>query len=95
MNHTDFVVAPPTLDRFTIQVQLLRTPPSTHATLTVAGYCNRRRDALWSHTEVLPADRGDYTVADAVMHWALISLQESPTTAKAATLALIGQESLF
>jgi hypothetical protein len=91
----DFTVRPATLDRWEVKVSMDDSSRPSVATITHIGYCDRRRDALWSHTEVVPVTGGTWALHDIVLHMALVLSQERPATKSQLHNQMMGQASLF
>jgi hypothetical protein len=91
----DFRVRPATLDRWEVKVSIDDSSNPSVATITHIGYCDRRRDALWSHTETAPVQGGDWALHDIVLHLALVLSQERPATKAQLHNHMMGQASLF
>lgn len=87
----DFIVRPPTLDRWTIQRSMAMLAPAWVCEVTITGWCDRRRRPLFQWTEVVTADEGDLKVSDVVHHFALVAEQDRPTTNAAFHRGLVGE----
>lgn len=92
MNITnDFIVRPPTLDRWEVRVNIVSTGPLSVREVVVQGWCNRRRRPLFSWSEYVTAEDGPMGVTDRVHHAALVCEQDRPTSSEAFERGLIGE----
>lgn len=86
-----WITRPPTLDRWEMGVRYSKTPTGMVGVLTVMGYCDRKRGALWSYSETHACSGTDYGLSDAILHLALVLEQDLPATEAALQASLIGQ----
>lgn len=81
----------PTLDGYTVRVDFADTPSGAMPSVYVEGRCNRKRFALWRHSEFLPEQGGGYTLSDFMCHLALALSVDRPTTQAAFERSMVGE----
>lgn len=92
MNHwNDFITRPPTLDRWEL-VRTQQVTDWTHwVTITITGWCERKRRPLWQHSEEVDIICEPNKVADIVHHLTLVCEQDRPTTNVELRRGLLGE----
>lgn len=86
-----WITRPATLDRWEVRIVYLSHGPQRVAEATFTGWCNRKRNRLWTHTEVGNPESGDYQLHDLMMHVTLVCEQDKPVNQQQFERAMIGQ----
>lgn len=85
-----WITRPATLDSWQSTVTYAHTPSGVIATVTVLGFCNRKRGSLWQHTESLMAGGGDYSADDLLLHVSMVCSQDRPANQAQFDRAMVG-----